>query len=251
MDGWKRYDKWKKKHFIQLSTCEWRRQIQDIGIVPQMMWQITFRCWDVRIDTQVYLWHGVIMLCHPDSDFTDFFCQQGGRQDQKKKKQKKKKSRRSRPVRGVRSVRRNYRTVGLWCCFVLWNCRYNTSTIEWRTIPLHWLDCEKNQESSTLISSGIHAFLPPYRSGAAKSYLWKYYDTGKKVWLGSLQRGAFIYLLALLLALVTYDISCTSKLGTGTLVWTNTARCRTGTNHVPVLRWSAWERHVKQKFARA
>ena len=45
------------------------------------------------MDTQVYLWHGVIMLCHPDSDFTDFFCQQGGSQDQNQNQKKEKRKR--------------------------------------------------------------------------------------------------------------------------------------------------------------
>ena len=83
----------------------------------------------------------------------------------KKEKRKKKKSRRSRPVRGVRSVRRNYRTVGLWCCFVLRHCRYRR--MEDHSTPLTFTMGKTRRAAPWYRPEFMH-FLPPYSSWCSK-----------------------------------------------------------------------------------
>lgn len=123
------------------------------------------------------------------------------RSKSKSKKRKKKKSRRSRPVRGVRSVRRNYRTVGLWCCFVLRHCRYRR--MEDHSTPLTFTMGKTRRAAPWYRPEFMHSCR--LTVGVQQSLTYGNI-TEKNIWLGSLQRGAFIYLLALLLALVTYDI---------------------------------------------
>lgn len=110
------------------------------------------------------------------------------RSKSKSKKRKKKKSRRSRPVRGVRSVRRNYRTVGLWCCFVLRHCRYRR--MEDHSTPLTFTMGKTRRAAPWYRPEFMHSCRLTAR-GAAKSYLWKYY--GEKHLIGISSKGR-IYL---------------------------------------------------------